>query len=139
LRSALLTAAVAGAVLTTPVAAGSSSTTLNATLRDVPVVGQEGPGIKLVFQLTMNNRPVKRLRVGTYTLVVDDRSRVMNFHLTRANGSDVRSVGAGGGTRIVTGVERKEKRTFTVRLARGAYVAYSDPHASSIRKTFKVG
>ena len=111
---------------------------LTATLKDVPYVGEFGPGYKLVFQLTRNNRPVMRIPVGTYTLVVDDQSKVLNFHLTRANGTEVRSVGPGG-TRIVTGVERKEKRTFTVRLTRGTYVAFSDPHASSIRKTFKVG
>ena len=105
----------------------------------MPVIGQDGPGYKLVFQLASSGRAVKRLPVGTYTLVVDDQSRVLNFHLTRANGTDVRSVGPGGGTRIVTGVERKEKRTFTVRLTRGTYVAYSDPHASTIRKTFRVG
>jgi hypothetical protein len=135
----LVAAIVLSAVLTTSAAGGASSATLTATLKDVPYVGEFGPGYKLVFKLTLNNRPVKSLRVGTYTLVVDDRSRVLNFHLTRANGTDVRSVGPGGGTRIVTGVEKKETRTFTVRLTRGTYVAYSDPHASSIRKTFRVG
>lgn len=114
------------------------SATLTATLKDVPVIGQEGPGIKLLFQLTSNGRKVARLPAGTYTLVVNDQSKVLNFHLTRANGTDVRSVGAGGGTRIITGVERKERRTFTVRLTRGAYAAFSDPHASFIRKTFQV-
>jgi hypothetical protein len=134
----VLTAAVVVAGLLVP-AASSASGTLTATLKDVPYVGEFGPGYKLVFQLTSNNRPVKHLPVGTYTLVVDDRSRILNFHLTRANGTDVRSVGPGGGTRIITGVERKERRTFTVRLTRGTYVAYSDPHASAIRKTFRVG
>jgi hypothetical protein len=136
-RLVLTAAVVVAGLLASP--ASPTSRTLTATLKEVPYTGEFGPGYKLIFQLTMNNRPVKHLAVGTYTLVVDDRSRILNFRLTRANGSDVRSVGPGGGTRIVTGVEKKEKRTFTVRLTRGTYVAFSDPHASSIRKTFQVG
>jgi hypothetical protein len=133
----VLAGAIVGAALLAPPAAPASSA-LTATLKEVPYTGEFGTGYKLIFQLTRNNRPVTHLPVGTYTLVVDDQSKVLNFHLTRANGTEVRSLGVGG-TRIVTGVEKKEKRTFVVRLTRGTYVAFSDPHASSIRKTFRVG
>ena len=136
MRRLLLSSAVA-LTLAAPLGAASQRT-LTATLKEVPVVGQEGPGYKLVFLLTTNGKTVKSLPAGTYTLVVNDQSRVLNFHLTRANGADVRAIRPGGAARV-TGVEKKEKVTFSVRLTRGTYAAFSDPHASFIRKTFRVG
>ena len=93
MRRLLLSSAVA-LTLAAPLEAASQRT-LTATLKEVPVIGQEGPGYKLVFLLTSNGKAVKNIPAGTYTLVVDDQSRVLNFHLTRANGTDVRSIGPG--------------------------------------------
>lgn len=138
MRVHLLAAVAAGVgAIATPLATGATSPTLTATLKDVPVIGQEGPGIKLVFQLTSNGRKVARLPAGTYTLVVNDQSKVLNFHLTGPGGADVKAI-TPRGRRVTTGVEKKETVTFTVRLTRGTYAAFSDPHASFIRKTFQV-
>ena len=140
---AVIAASIAAALLITagapgaPLPAAATPPTLYATLDDVPVIGQEGKGIKLVFMLTTRGKRVTSLRAGTYSLVVDDQSKVMNFHLVGPGGADVRAVKPVA-KHVMTGVESKGKVTFVVRLTRGTYTYYSDPHASSIRKTLRV-
>jgi hypothetical protein len=109
--------------------------TLTATLKETPTIGQEGRGFKLMFTMTFGGQPVRRLPAGTYRLVVNDQSRILNFHLVGPGGTDVRST---AGKRVVTGVEAKATVTFLVRLRKGTYAYYSDPHAWTIRKTFRV-
>lgn len=133
----VLTPWFAALAIATALPATATPPTLYASLDDVPVVGEFGRGFKLVFVMTSHGRRVTRIRAGTYSLVVDDRSKVMNFHLIGPGGADVRAVKPAG-KHVMTGVESKGKVTFVVRLTRGTYTYYSDPHASSIRKTFRV-
>ena len=127
----------AALLLATVLPAAATPPTLYATLDEVPVVGQFGRGFKLVFEMTSHGKRVTRIRAGTYSLVVNDKSKVMNFHLIGPGGADVRAVKPAA-KHVMTGVESKGKVTFVVRLTRGTYTYYSDPHASSIRKTFRV-
>ncbi|HEV2712413.1 MAG TPA: hypothetical protein VGU26_04885, partial [Gaiellaceae bacterium] len=92
-----------------------------ATLKDLRVRGQEGPGIALIFRLTYNGKRFKTLPAGTYKLVVNDQSRYLQFHLM------------GPGVDIRTGVQSTGRKTFTLRLRKGRYVYQSDPHATTFR------
>jgi plastocyanin len=84
------------------------------------LVGTVGPG----FTITMK----KPTKAGRYTLVVSDRSASHNFHLRRT----------GGGVNVKTGVATSGKRTFTVKLTKGQYTFVCDPHASSMRGSFRI-
>ena len=97
-----------------------------ATLKDLRVRGQEGPGIALIFRLTYNGKRFKTLPAGTYKLVVNDQSRYLQFHLM------------GPGVDIRTGVQSTGRKTFTLRLRKGRYVYQSDPHATTFRGSFRV-
>jgi plastocyanin len=59
--------------------------------------------------------------------VVDDKSVEHNFHLF------------GGGVDVATEVEFVGVRTFTVTLADGTYQFVCDPHASTMKGSFRVG
>lgn len=125
MKSAISGIAVAG-MLIVAVSAGSATPSLVATLKDEPVRGQEGPGIRLVFRLTFNGKRFRTLPAGTYKLVVNDQSRFLQFHLQ------------GPGVNIWTGVEARGRKTFTLRLRKGRYYYQSDPHASTTRRSFTV-
>jgi hypothetical protein len=125
MKSSVIGVAVAALLLITG-SAGANPAGLVATLKDLRVRGQEGPGIALVFRLTYNGKRFKTLPAGTYKLVVNDQSRILQFHLM------------GPGVNIRTGVESKGLRRFTLRLRRGRYVYQSDPHASTFRGSFIV-
>jgi hypothetical protein len=104
--------------------AGANPAGLVATVKDVRVRGQEGPGIALIFRLTYNGKRFKTLPAGSYNLVVNDQSRYLQFHLM------------GPGVNISTGVASRGTKTFTLRLRKGRYVYQSDPHASTTRRSF---
>jgi plastocyanin len=84
------------------------------------LTGTVGPG----FTITMK----KPTKPGKYTLVVTDRSNAHNFHLRRI----------GGGVNVKTGVATIGKKTFTVRLTKGRYTFVCDPHASTMRGSFRI-
>jgi plastocyanin len=81
--------------------------------------GTVGPG----YTISMAKKPTK---AGKITLTVSDKSSFHNFHL-RGPGVDVKtSVGAAG------------TKSFTVTLKKGTYRFVCDPHASSMKGSFKV-
>jgi hypothetical protein len=125
MKSSVIGIAIAGLLLVTG-SAGANPAGLVATLKDLRVRGQEGPGIALIFRLTHNGKRFKTLPAGTYRLVVNDQSRILQFHLM------------GPGVDIRTGVASKGIKTFTVRLRKGRYVYQSDPHATTFRGMFTV-
>jgi hypothetical protein len=129
---------VGAAALVAALPGAAASGTLVATLKEVPTTGQEGPGLALIFKLTSNGNKFSRLTSGTYTFVVNDQSKVLNFHLTGPGGAEVRTAGRGGRSRVATGVQWRGTATFVVRLRNGVYEYFSDPHASSIRGSFRV-
>ena len=104
----LLLAATVAAVVALPVVAATPK--LNGTV---------GPG----FTISMAKKPTK---AGKYTLVVSDKSSIHNFHLT------------GPGVNVKTSVAAQATNTFKLTLKKGQYTFLCDPHASTMRGTFRI-
>jgi plastocyanin len=113
-------AAAAAALLI--VATGFGGTSASPALR-----GTVGPGFTI--KLTKAGKVVKTLRAGTYRLTVADRSSQHNFVLERERGAE----------RMVTSVPFVGTKSVTVRLTRGAWKVYCDPHAAVMVAHFTVG
>jgi plastocyanin len=71
-------------------------------------------------------RAVKSLKAGLYRIVVRDRSRFHNFHLT------------GPGVNRRTGVAFVGTQTWTVRVRKGTYRFVCDPHRQFMKGSFGV-
>jgi plastocyanin len=112
----------AAAVALALVTAGWSSGTAGTALR-----GTVGPGFTI--KLAKAGKVVKNLRSGTYKLTVSDRSAGHNFQLERQ----------GGKSREITSVPFVGTKTVTVKLTRGVWKVYCDPHASVMVARFAVG
>jgi plastocyanin len=84
-------------------------------------------GSDKTISLTADGKPVLQLRPGSYTIGVDDRSEVGNFHLQ------------GPGVDVETGQTFVGQTTWTLTLGVGSYVYFSDPFADSVRGDFTVG
>jgi plastocyanin len=110
---ALAAAVVAVAVLVVPATAATPKLT-----------GTVGPG----FTISLKKGAAKAatLKAGKYTIVVKDLSSIHNFHLT------------GPGVNKKTGVGPKGTFTWKVTLKKGSYKYVCDPHASSMKGSFKV-
>jgi len=81
--------------------------------------GTVGPG----FTITMAKKPTK---AGKIKLPVSDKSDFHNFHLS------------GPGVNVKTSVGFQGTKTFTVALKKGTYRFVCDPHATSMKGSFKV-
>jgi plastocyanin len=87
--------------------------------------GRVGPGAVITLKNAAGVN-VARIRAGTHTFVIRDRSSSHNFHLVKP-GTDRR-----------TGVSFRGSRTWRVRIARGTTYRYRcDPHPSSMRGSFR--
>ena len=84
-----------------------------------------GPGFTITLKL--GTKKVTRLKPGTYTFVVRDRSDDHNFHLR------------GPGVNKATGIEFTGTKTFTIKLRKGTYRYVCDPHAGDMRGSVRVG
>lgn len=112
----IATLAAASAVALGAAAAGSAAThELVASVSD-----------PLNISLKAGGRPVTHLKAGTYTIVVEDRSAVHNFHLR------------GPGVDKLTSVVGKGTQRWTVKLVPGRYTYVCDPHKSFMRGSFTV-
>ena len=114
IRTTLALAATAAAALVIATAA-SSRTHATPTL-----TGTVGPGFTI--KLTMNNKVVKTLKAGTYTLVIHDMASIHAFSLDGPNGF----------AKDFTTVPFVGTKTFTVTLKPGAYKYYCPPHEPSM-------
>src|SRR5436190_19953325 len=82
-----------------------------------------GPTLKgavrddFTITLTQGGKRVKTLAPGVYTFVVDDQSKIHDFHLT------------GPGVDKKTAVQFVGHATWTVKLVAGAYHYQCDPHS----------
>jgi plastocyanin len=89
------------------------------------LVATVGPGATITLR-TASGQRVRRLRRGTYSIVVRDRSRSHNFRLT------------GPGVRRATRVGFVGTVTWRVTLRAGTYRYLCDPHARAMRGSFRV-
>jgi len=111
MKAILATAAVA-LMLAAP---ASSATALT---------GVVGPGFNI--SLTAGGKKVSKLKAGTYTIKISDKSNIHNFHLT------------GPGLNKTTSVSGTGSKTWTVKLKKGKYHYQCDPHASFMNGNFTV-
>jgi plastocyanin len=110
----LLIAAVAAALV-------ASATAFSATPK---LTGTVGPGFTIT--LKQGSKKVTTLKPGKYTFSISDKSAIHNFHLS------------GPGFNKRTSVEDTGTTTWTVTLKKGTYKYVCDPHASSMKGSFKV-
>lgn len=115
LRTRLAFVALLAAALVVVASASAATPTLNAA---------DGPGFTI--SLKKAGVKVKSLKAGKYKIVVKDLSNIHNFHLT------------GPGVNKKTGVGPKGTFTWTVTLKKGTYKYICDPHASTMKGSFKV-
>jgi len=110
-----LVAAVAALALVVSAAAQAAAPPLAATV---------GPGFTIT--LTQLGKKVVKLKAGTYTFKVADKSSIHNFHLT------------GPGVKKTTTVGGTGNSTWIVKLVKGTYKFVCDPHASIMKGSFTV-
>jgi len=89
------------------------------------LAGSVGPGGSIALG-TSDGTPLSALSAGRATIVVHDRSKTDNFHLT------------GPGLSLSTGVKFRGTRTWKVTLKAGKYRYRSDPHPV-LHGSFTVG
>jgi plastocyanin len=109
-----LAAAVALVIPTT------GSTASEATL----LTGTVGPGFTIT--LKKGTTPVRSLKAGSYRIRVSDRSNIHDFRLK------------GSTRKTITGVAFRGTKTVTVTLRRGTVTYYCAPHATTMKKSFRV-
>ena len=90
------------------------------------LVGTVGPGY--LIKLTQGGKRVTKIKAGTYTFVISDRS---SFH---SYGLD----GPKGYAKDFTSVPFKGTKTFTGKLKAGKYKYYCSAHESSMFGFFTV-
>ena len=90
------------------------------------LVGSVGPGFEISVTTPSGDAP-ETLTPGSWELQVDDKSSAHNFHLTGPGDVDVS-----------TEVGEEGAETFQVELQPGTYSFVCDPHASSMKGSFKV-
>ena len=107
------------AALAVPVATGALAAPAAATL-----TGTDGPGFTIT--LTLGGKKVTKLKAGAYTININDKSNVHNFHLV------------GPGVNKKTSVTALTKTTWKVTLKKGTYKFVCDPHAAIMKGSFTV-
>jgi plastocyanin len=88
------------------------------------LAGVVGPGFNI--SLKQAGKTVTKLRAGTYTITVSDKSNIHNFHLT------------GPGVNKKTTVGGQSTTTWKLTLKKGTYKYICDPHATIMHGSFKV-
>jgi plastocyanin len=120
-RSLLFAAAVLGSALFVASAVGQTSV-------HPKLVGVVGQNDAYKITLTMNGKPVRTLKAGTYTLAVHDDSSIHNYELD----------GPHGKSWTFTTVPFTGAKTMTLKLVAGKYKAYCAPHESVMFQHFTV-
>jgi plastocyanin len=88
--------------------------------------GEVGPGFEI--EVKQHGEDAESVKAGTYTLKVEDKSDIHNFHL----------IGPGVDEEV-TSVPFQGEKTVTVALKPGTYTYQCDPHASQgMKGTFEV-
>jgi plastocyanin len=107
------------ALTATALVLGTSASAASKTL-----TGTVGPGFTIT--LKSGSAPVKKLAPGSYTIVVQDKSKIHNFHLT------------GPGVNKSTSVAAVTTVTWKVTLKKGTYNFVCDPHKAFMKGSFTV-
>ena len=114
-KALLLTFAIA-ALLAVPAYAKSGAVTLK---------GEVGPGFKI--EVEKAGKDLKTIKAGTYSIKVEDKASIHNFHVM------------GPGLNRKTSVSFTGETTWTIKLKPGKYTYQCDPHAASgMKGTFRV-
>jgi plastocyanin len=114
LKIAVLAALVAAFAVPAASASGTAET----------LKGTVGPGFTI--KLTYDGKAAKKLKAGTYKVVISDKANIHDFHLT------------GPGVNKKTSVSGTGTTTWTLKLETGKYKYVCDPHASSMFGSFTV-
>jgi len=88
------------------------------------LTGKVGPGFTIT--LTKAGHTVTSLPAGTYKIAIHDNSNIHNFHLS------------GPGLNKLTDVAATGTTTWKLKLKTGTYHYQCDPHASSMKGSFRV-
>ena len=90
------------------------------------VKGTVGPGFTIT--LTLSGKKVAKLKAGMrYSFVITDRATIHDFHL-RGPSFD----------RVLTSVDFQGTKSYTLKLKKGTYRFFCDPHASFMHGRFRV-
>jgi plastocyanin len=89
------------------------------------IKGTVGPGFTIT--LTSGGKKISSVKAGTYKVEISDRSSAHDFRLTGP-----------GVNRAVTSVSYVGKKSITVKLKKGTYRFVCDPHASTMKGSFRV-
>ena len=81
------------------------------------LTGEVGPSFTI--EVKMGNKDVKKLKAGKYTIKVEDKGTIHDFHLF------------GPGVNKKTGVSFTGDQTWKITLKPGRYTYQCDPHAAS--------
>jgi plastocyanin len=96
-----------------------------ATSMTVPkLTGTVGPGFTIT--LKKGTKKVTSLKAGKYKIVVTDKSSIHDFHLKGP-----------GVNKVITTVGFVGTKTVTVTLKKGIYRYVCDPHATTMKGSFK--
>ena len=106
------------------VALALAASTLAAPAATPKLTGTVGPGFTIT--LKKGTTKVTKLKHGKYTFVIKDKSKIHNFDLKGPTGKRITSVGFLG------------TKTVTLTLKAGKYTYVCDPHASSMKGSFRV-
>ncbi len=115
----LFVAMAAVTVATAVLASASLATTPKLT-------GTVGPGFTIT--LTLGGKEVAKLKAGTYTFVINDKSSIHSYGLD----------GPKGFAKDFTSVPFKGTKTFTIKLKAGKYKYYCSAHESTMFGNFTV-
>jgi plastocyanin len=91
--------------------------------------GTVGPGYTI--SLKQNGKLVKKLPAGTYTFKVADKSSMHSFVLEKEKGSAKFE-------KEITDVSDTGTKTVTIKLTKGTYKYYCQPHESFMHGSFTV-
>ena len=120
--------ALAGA-LTVAVAAFAVTALARPEASHPKLIGTVGKNDAYKINLkTAAGNTVKKLKAGTYTVVIHDDSSMHNYELD----------GPHGKSWTFTSVPSRGTKTFTLKLAAGAYKAYCSAHESEMFQHFTV-
>jgi plastocyanin len=119
LRRLLLPIAILAVSLTTAAVAGAG------TQKSTGLTGEVGPGYSI--EVKLNGNDLKTIKAGTYTIKVQDKASIHDFHLI------------GKGLNKSTTVSFVGTQTWRITLKPGKVTYQCDPHAAmGMKGTFRV-